>query len=42
LDKEAHEAPDRASRPPTPAIDIGAVITKALTAAGLMKGPRAS
>jgi feruloyl esterase len=42
LDKEAQEAPDRASSPPTPAIDIGAVITKALTAAGLMKGPRAS
>jgi hypothetical protein len=42
LDKTAQDAPDRASSPPTSAIDIGAVITKALTAAGLMKGSRAS
>jgi poly(hydroxyalkanoate) depolymerase family esterase len=42
LDKEAQETPERASIPRQPAIDIGAVITKALTAAGLMKGPRAS
>ena len=41
LDKEAQETPERASIPPRSAIDIGAVITKALTAAGLMKGPRA-
>jgi poly(hydroxyalkanoate) depolymerase family esterase len=41
LDNEPEETPERASIPPHPAIDIGAVIAKALTAAGLMKGPRA-
>ena len=39
MGKDASAKPDDAHIPPSPRIDIGAVITKALTAAGLMKRP---